>query len=253
MSFFLTCLKTVLAISSVFSSLQTFSFVFSPLETTLTKDQPSGLLSLKNDSAVPIAIEITIKKRVVDLWGGEKQLALSEAENQELIVFPEQIILGPKQKKTVKVRWLTPSVTKHEKSYRVIVEQLPIDMQKDKKKKSGIKVLLRYVGSLYLVDHELKNNPKLMQVMATPCGKLGKMVLTFINGNKSHQILNDLSLEFSTTGTSKKKKKVVVTSKQLKGISGENIMGKGTRKFKLKCSSRLKSLKGKMQISANYK
>jgi hypothetical protein len=72
---------------------------------------------LENDSLDPPAVQISIVKRVQVEDGTE---TLTPADN-EFLVFPAQLILLPKEKRTVRIQWLGPVKPERELAEVVLV------------------------------------------------------------------------------------------------------------------------------------
>ncbi|MBD0866649.1 MAG: molecular chaperone, partial [Rhodobacteraceae bacterium] len=79
----------------------------------------------ENESAAPMAVQISLKRRQMALDGSE---TLSDAE-EDFVVFPPQFLLGPGQVRSIRVQWLGDPQPEVELAYRIIAEQLPVDLQ----------------------------------------------------------------------------------------------------------------------------
>lgn len=202
---------------------------------TISKESPTGLFEVENPSEEPMAIEVTIKTREVNEEGVEVQ---NDLPSEEFIIFPEQIILKALEKKSVKIQWIKPRDIEKEESYRVIVEQLPIDFakKKGKDKKAQIKVLLKYLGALYLTPESAKSKIE----FSGSCEK-NKLNIVVKNSGNTHQLLNDLKLTFKTKKDGKKS--VKLEGKDLGKIEGENILSEHSRKFSISCPEDLQKMK----------
>ena len=116
--------------------------------------------------------------------------------------------------------WLGQNDIKSELSYRLKIEQLPIDF--DKKKKTGIKIIMKYLGALYISKEEFKSDIHVDSISV----EKDEVVFTVENRGTSHQLLKNLKL--------KAKKKVLLEADSLKGFAGENVLAKKKRQFRLK-------------------
>ena len=168
----------------------------------------------------------------------KKEISPIIEEYAQNAAFPEQIIIPPEQKRSVKVTWMGKSEElKSENAYRFVAEQLPLTLNKEKKTKTGIKMLLKFVAALYVApaDSEAKIS----------CEFLGEN-LTCENSGNRHQIIlfKNLILEDG-------KQKVEFKKEDLKKINGENILAAGKRIFKLPNSEKLKQLK--QPVKVNFK
>ena len=96
---------------------------------------------------------VTIVRREVDIAGKEEMKASPEIENL-FQIYPSQLVLGGKEKRTVRVTWIGDPKLKLEQAFRIIAEELPINLDEPGKvyQKAVGRVTLtsRYIGSLYV-------------------------------------------------------------------------------------------------------
>ena len=95
-------MKLIIFIFTIAFSLSTLAFKFSPMSQTLNpaKDKNS-IFVLENDSNEPIAVQMTIAKRLMDIHGKEIQ----EEEKKAVTIYPDQLIVPPGEKRSIKVSW----------------------------------------------------------------------------------------------------------------------------------------------------
>ncbi len=209
---------------SLLFSLNSYAFKFSPMSTTLTgaASTKSTLFFLENDSNQAIAVQVNLAKREMDINGVESNPQIISSD--ELTLYPTQLIIPPNEKRSVKVTWTGNKPPMKELSFRLIAEQLPIELDKNKNKKSSIKVLLRYVAALYLKPEDYVSDVKILETK-----DLDKRFLIQVeNIGKKHQVLSNLKLSFSDEKT---KKEIILFAEDLKGMSGENILAESKRIF----------------------
>jgi len=176
-------------------------------------------------------VQLTVKLRKMN-EAGEDILE----DTKEVSIYPDQIIVPGEQKRSIKVAWLGGDL-KDEKSYRIIAEQLPLELGKSKSK-TGIKMLLKYVAALYVNPADTKSN--------VSCEIMKSEFWCKNSGNK-HQILN-----FKSISIADGKKKIEIAEDELKRINGENILPGIQRKIKLKLPESIKQTsKAKVEIKLN--
>ena len=180
----------------------------------------SSLFFLENDSDQAIAVQVSLAKREMDINGVESNPKIST----ELTLYPTQLIIPPNEKRSVKVAWVSKEMPTKELAYRLIAEQLPIDLEKNKNKKASIKVLLRYVAALYVKAEDFSPEIKVLEVKNVD----KKISIEIQNSGKKHQVLANLNLKFIDE---KKKKEILLNAEDLKGMSGENILPDSKRLF----------------------
>ena len=204
---------------SFFISYNLYAFKFSPMSTSIeTKSgNNSTLFYLENDSDQPIAVSVSVMTREMDLKGVESNNKI----NQEMTVYPSQLIIPGNEKRSTKVSWVGKDIPTKELAYRLVAEQLPIDLDTSVKKKAAIKVLLRYVAALYVAPESFSSEVSLKKFEVT--SKSVSFVIQ--NTGKKHQILSNLVLKISG------KKELEISGDELKGMSGENILALSERVF----------------------
>jgi len=105
-------------------------------DTMILGQTQQAVAYVNNPGKVPIAIEVYPAARSYSLDGVEK---LAEAFDQ-MVVFPSQIILGPNEQQAIAIRWVGPVVLEREKAFRLVAENVPIEISTanfgDKSKKS---------------------------------------------------------------------------------------------------------------------
>ncbi len=183
----------------------------------------------------PVAVELHMTGREVSVDGIETQ---PDAEN-DFLVYPSQLLLQPGEAQTVRVTWLGDPSPDHELAYRIISEQLPIDMPQANVPTPtaltvDIKAIFRYVGSVYILPPDAKPSVTLTSVTHQNAGGQDQLVLDFKNQGTAHQILKGLTLTIAPTGADGQPQSqgtIHLTSNQLEGVEGENILAGQERRF----------------------
>ncbi len=216
------------------------TFQFSPM---LSKFAPSGQKSnqsfvVKNTGKKATAIQIRMVKREMDLDGKE----INTDADDDFILYPPQMLVKAGESQTVRVTWVGDANPSKELSYRIIAEQLPIDLpeitQTQGNTTVSIKVLFQYMGSVYVVPPNVAPNVTLenavCQVETSKDGKKeNKLQLTFANQGTAHALLSNLRLSLAPIG--KEANPFKLEAKQLTGVNGENMLAGSKRRFSLPC------------------
>ena len=205
----------------IFLSFNTFAFNLTPLSQSILmgKNSNTVIYQIQNKNKEPIAIEASLKQRVMDDSGKEELPSVKEGE---FLIYPTQIILKPGEKRGIKVQYLGTGPLNNEKAYRLLVEQLPVDFKKVKK--TGVKLLLRYLAALYVTKEEFSS-----KVVVKSMRTVGKdLILELSNNGKKHQVLKNLELIFYGTNL---KKKISLTKDRLVNFNGENLLANSKRTF----------------------
>lgn len=213
-----------------------FGFTLTPMSHSIKLDEKEkqAQFFVENPSDEPMAVQITLTKRIQKEDGSEET-----PKTDELTAFPPQLIVPPKEKRSIRVTYKGEK-PEYEKSFRLIAEQLPVDVKKEKKKGSGIKMLLKYVAALYVNPGKTKHD-----VHVTAIKRSGKSLkLTLENRGTTHapMLSPELVLEKGDT-------KIVLKDQALKGLVGENILAKTKRTFILPDHAEVnESFRGKLII-----
>lgn len=198
------------------------AFKLTPIEMEFA---PSGrgatqTFMLENPNAAPEAIEIRMWQRDMDAMG--EDILVEDIDN--FVVFPAQIILQPGQEQAVRVQWIGDPAPAGELPYRLIAEQLPIDLGEVQAEGGQMKLLVRYIASLYVVPDGAK--PDVALQSAGPAADGSGLELVFTNTGNAHALLTDLTLTISGGGA-----QAVLTRDDLETVAGQNLLAGHSRSF----------------------
>lgn len=214
------------------------AFTFNPMSQSimLGEGQKSAQFLLENDGNENMAIELSVSERKMN-EKGEEELP----ETSELSIFPPQLIIPPKEKRTIRVNWNGPTNIKDEKAFRVIAEQLPLKVDPKIKRKSGIQMLMKYMAALYVTPPDVES--KIEVISHSSDGK--ELKITIQNHGGLHQILAKPEMTFAVG-----KKKQTLKADELKGLSGENVLAHSKRIFIIKSAVKInKEAKATIKIN----
>ena len=236
-------MKRLIFAFTIFFSLNAFAFKFSPMSASLDFKGPGSntLFYVENDSNSPIAIQMSFAKREMNEMGEESNSAIGN----ELTLYPSQLILQANEKRSIKVSWSGKETADKELAYRLIAEQLPIDLQAEKKKKSNIKILLRYVAALYVSDEKFSSQLTFKEIIT----KNNDLIFVVENSGNKHQILGNLELAFVDKA---KKSEVVLKGEELKGMIGENVLAHSKRQFKFARTGKFEKISPTAQVKMTF-
>jgi fimbrial chaperone protein len=203
------------------------AFRFSPFR---AKFSPSGdgsnqLFKVENNTNQPASVQIRITTRDIDVDGGEKNVD----DEKDFMIYPAQLVLKPHQSRSVRVQWVGDPDLKEEKSYRIIAEQLPINLDRNQPKTSTVRFLVSYHGALFVTPPGLSSNVTL-DFSGSTRDVTGKKFLEIVlhNRGKQHAMLRNLKLHIKDN---KANAITLFGEEQLKGITGEGILAGHRRQF----------------------
>ncbi len=198
------------------------AFTLTPISVTLIAKGAGASTSLRvnNESAERVAFQLSVLTREMDEGGVEVRQPVTNL----FTLFPPQGAIAPGQGQNVRLIWKGPSIT-NEMCYRIVAEQLPVDFA-PRESNSRIKVLVRYVGSIYVCPKNAK--PHLQALSLTKLNaSTNAYSLTITNTGKAHKHLykDQLILTDAAGG------RTTLSTDQLSGIDGEVVLAHHMRRF----------------------
>jgi len=183
-----------------------------------------------NDSNERLAVEISIVKRQMNLAGEE---SYQEADD-DFLVYPPQILLEPQKTQTVRVTWLGNPNPAKELTYRIIAQQLPVNLEKPKDNQTQavgqVKLLLRYLGSLYIRPANVKPDLVLETAeLQKGTNGINELAISFYNRGTARAALKNLKLNL--TSASGQGATVALQPEQLEGMNNAVILAGNKRRF----------------------
>jgi len=204
---------------------QGFSFTFEPMSVSISDSGSGAITTFKvvNDSKDRIALRVRITSRDMNDDGTEINQNIPESL---FMIYPSRFIMEPQSQQLLKVQWLGGSVGSIEKPFRIIVEQVPIQFEKNQN--SGITIMFKYVGALYVVPAKaLPPNIIITSVKGIRDSDQPGFLIQLENHGGIHEILLETQLEI----TSNNVRVAMFEPKDLNMIEGQNILAGKTRRF----------------------
>ncbi len=214
----------------LYSGLASASFEFGPIVANLTPSGPGASMAYQatNSSNGKVAVQISIVAREPDLKG-EEVYKESDLVDEQFKIFPAQLILAAGEVRTVRITYVGPQKLKSEASFRVLAEELPVDLEDPNKKQTKavarINITTKYVGSLYVTP--IGAEPKI-EIDAKPStgSKTTKLLLTIKNTGLAHQLIKNPTLKIQPPNGAAL---IQLSGSDIKELSGQNILAGKTR------------------------
>lgn len=204
--------------------LEPISRVFEPAGAGATQSY-----QIINDTSEQIAVEISMAQRKMSLEGKET----TEKADDDFLVYPSQIVLPPGGVQSVRVTWLGNPNPEKELAYRIIAEQLPINLKKPEPSEpqtitGSVKVMFRYLGSVYIRPKNAQSKVMISNVSQEK-GADGKeqLAITFDNQGNRRAVLSELNLNL----TSQQGNQISLKPEELEGINNGVILAGNQRRF----------------------
>lgn len=206
-------------------SFQAEAFQFNPMYASIDSSKNIGVAyTLSNDQDEPVPVQLTALVREITMDGTE----IFSKESDDISIYPPQVILPPKGKRTIRVSFVGNKDIGHEKSYRIFAEEPEFTSQKSEVGKPPIKFKMNYLSNLYVRTSNMKSNVRVKSLTV----KDENLEFLIENTGDRHHHLNNLSIIFSN------KNKTASLSVLIKNINsdfdGANILAKSERIFKIK-------------------
>jgi fimbrial chaperone protein len=180
---------------------------------------------LENTGTQPAAVEISIHALDITPEGEERRTPAEGAFS----VFPPQVVLPPRGTQVLRVQWRGPPQLERELVYRLIAEQLPVELQKREQTGARINLLLRYEAILYVAPKGAKGELRLVSTEAATRDGKPALAITIENRGNAHARLVDPKLEL-TAGTGQK---VNLGPRDLEELAGVSVLAGKTRRFQV--------------------
>lgn len=190
-----------------------------PLLREFTPSGPGATqaFELLNEGSAPIALELSFMKREVNQEGRD---TLTPAAD-DFLIFPEQFILSPGQRQTVRASWVGDPAPRSELSYRIIFEQLPVqalDGGALETVRGQVQFIIKFVGSVYIRPPGAQPQIQLKSVaMRRDAKGAPGLELVLSNTGPARGMILDLALTLTQTET---KQSVVLTGERLEPLRG---------------------------------
>jgi len=202
------------------------AFNFEPLTAVLDSSGNGSVRSfrLTNDGRERVAVRVSVVSRSHAEDGTETNGPVKE---DSFVVYPARFVLEPGTTRMLKVQWKGGDIGEKESAYRIIAEQVPVEFQKHEG--SGITLLFKYVGSLYVKPPNARNAD--VRVVSARGGEVeGKrgIFLRLRNDGGVHAVLAEVAV---TTHTSDGRLQMRHTGEAVSGILGCNMQAGMERLF----------------------
>lgn len=201
------------------------AFSFEPISMSLSPEGrgATGSFLLRNEGEEPVALRISLFERTMDLNGDETRVPADDL----FVIYPSRIVLEPQSVQSLRVKWNGGAGLTRERSFRILVEQLAVDFGREEEQTSGLQIMFRYLGAIYVTPPGAVSDLVIESAVRTGDDRLE---MVFHNRGNTHLIITDMALRFTETvndGTATS----VISVEELAGVEGENILAGARRRF----------------------
>lgn len=209
----------------LFSTTAFGAFEVSPI---ILKGAPSGSkasfsITAFNPGDTKTPIQIAVYHREPDINGKEDYEKAKDA-SELFQIIPSQVILKPKERKTIRITYMGDKNLKAEQAFRFVAEEFPVNVSDSSKVKNktvaSISILSKYVGSIFITPEGSLPNLTATATLDKADGT-NKMLLVFKNSGTAHKILSELKMKISIEND---KKEYEFSSDSIQAIGNQNIL-----------------------------
>jgi fimbrial chaperone protein len=199
------------------------AFTLEPIMTLLA---PSGAGSVvtfrvKGDGQSRVAIRFRVLTRDMQVDGSE----VNTPADTLFLVYPARVVVEPNGQAAVKVQWKGPAKLDAERCFRFVAEQVPLDTGAQG---SGIKIMFKYIASLYVGGSSFAPSVKVKVVGAMNAEKASGFLVEIANSGSRHVVLGNPKV---TIGSAQ----IVLGEAELGTLAGTNYLpGRSRSLFILK-------------------
>jgi fimbrial chaperone protein len=139
----------------------------------------------------------------------------------------------------LRVQYVGNNVPKAELAYRLIADQLPVDLGGAPASGGQLRLLVRYVASVYVTAPGAK--PEVAVEAASPQGvaNASKLAVDLVNRGTQHMILRNMTLRLTGQKTGGGEVSIDLDDARLEGLVTENLLAGAKRRFLLPWPSEL--------------
>ena len=156
-------------------------------------------VSVYNDADTMKPLQVSITKRSHDLDGNE-----NFEKTADFDIFPGQFIIQPDQEQVITLRYIGAHPIDREIAYRVIVEELPVNLARPKevsgRAESQLSITLKFIKSIYVLPKgSIKPEVSIHSIAPFETEKKEKKLLLILeNKGKQHFLLTQALLTVSS-------------------------------------------------------
>jgi fimbrial chaperone protein len=225
-------MKILLILALLLFSLTASALQMLPMDGEIIPGKsPVAEFSLRNSSDEPVAMKAAIYERNPNVRGEEGKHRpikedIFEVVKPNIILYPK----GDKQGRDFKkfrVYYKGKDKITTEKAYRIIAEQVPVDINKAKNAKNKMRFLAKFVGALYVTPEKAKPKFTLKNVRKTG----NRVYFDVINSGNRRDFIEGLKINFSGKDKSGNVFSKTFQKDELKNIYHHTILAGRTRSF----------------------
>jgi fimbrial chaperone protein len=194
----------------------------SPLSSILdlNKTKSKMLTVFNSESNKSVAIKVSMLSWQLDENGQDIR-----KPTRDLLIFPEQFVLAASSRRSIRIAYSEPQAPGIEQSYRVIVQELPVDLAGNNQVQTGVTLVTSYATAFY-VEPSLALSELALEEASVD---IKKLYFTLNNMGNAHTHLRQAQIVIIQD----EQRFIIDQSNDLKGIINENMLAGSKRHFSL--------------------
>lgn len=224
-------MRAFIAVFALLAPVYAAAYSLSPMVAELTAEgrEASRNFLVQNPADAAVPLQVSMFQRSLDVDGHETRVKTDDFQ-----FFPAQFVLKPGESRNIRVSYQGPRELETERAYRLVVEQLPVELKKPEKKSAQVQLdfTMSFVASVY-VTAKAAGPAKLRIEAFRPLSKTAAE-LQLVNEGKTHLLLHDVE-KITVTGEPGAPA-VELGAPELKALESEVLLAGGSRKLKLEWS-----------------
>lgn len=190
------------------------AFTMAPMTALLAPSGAGSIATFRIDN--PSSERVAIRFRILSRASSPEGTEINAPADSLFVVYPARLLVEGGAMATVKVQWLGKEKIQSERSFRLVAEQVALDASASKDGGSGIKIMFRYIASLYVGESGF--TPLLVAEARGAVGANGRSgyLVEIRNEGARHVIDSEAKVTLSEGPT--------FSSDELSGISGANFL-----------------------------
>jgi len=208
-----------------------FAISLTPMYHTIdNRKQLKTFFTVKNPTNKPVAVKFSILQLVDTDNNKEKRIPAPNIN-----YYPSQFVLDANSSKNVRVSYLKRTLPKVEEVYRVLADELNVDVEDrkvetttDGKIKAEIKMRFSYAGLLFVKDSSAKANLKVQNFKSLPNGNVE---ITIFNSGTASALFNTTQYNLKATVNGKD---YILNNDDLKNAEFRRILPNKSNRYILK-------------------
>jgi len=206
------------------------SITMTPLYATLESRKDRNIIfRVTNPTKEPVAVVMSVLELIDTNHNKEKRV-----ETDKVSYYPSQFVLNPHETKNVRVRYMKRALPSKEEVFRIIAQELNIDLSDkmakrlDNKIKAEVKMRFSYEGLLFVRQPDNKPKLSISKIKKSPNG----VIVEIYNSGEASAIPNGELYNYIVTTINHKV--YTLTKDDLKGAEFRRVLHGKSNQFLLK-------------------